>query len=55
MTTSIQAGVTDKKPYRTPRLIVHGPVETITQVGHRSRLPEKWFPHFGCGSRIRPH
>jgi len=55
MSDRTQAGVPVKKPYRTPRLTVHGSVDTITQTGRHSRLPEKWFPHFGAGSRIRPH
>ncbi len=41
------------KPYRTPTLIVHGSIQTITETG--STLKQEKHPlDFKKGSKIRP-
>ena len=46
-------GETPRRPYRTPRLTVHGSVESITRTGS-TRKQEKHPLDFKKGSKIRP-
>jgi hypothetical protein len=43
----------ERKPYRTPRLVVHGSVGSITETGGTTKL-EKHPLDFKKGSKIRP-
>ena len=44
---------TARRPYRAPRLTVHGSVESITRTGSTRKL-EKHPLDFKKGSKIRP-
>ena len=46
-------GETPRRPYRAPRLTVHGSVESITRTGSTRKL-EKHPLDFKKGSKIRP-
>ncbi len=48
-----RATAPQRKPYRAPRLIVHGAIEVITQTGGTAKV-EKHPLDFKKGSKIRP-
>jgi hypothetical protein len=43
----------ERKPYRAPSLVVHGPIEVVTATGPTTKL-EKHPMDGKKGSRIRP-
>ena len=43
----------ERKPYRAPSLVVHGPIEVVTETGPTMKQ-EKHPLDFKKGSKIRP-
>jgi hypothetical protein len=49
-----RATAPQRKLYRTPRLIVHGSIEAITETSNPSPMVEKHPMELKKGSKIRP-